>query len=372
MNRTTWPTVYLGDIAKIQTGKSNKEDSVADGLYVFFDRSQEVQRSNRFLLDAEAIIVPGEGSEFYPRYYEGRFDLHQRVYAITDFRGVDGKFLYYVLHYKRRYFAQVAIGSTVKSLRKGMFERFGFDCPPMSIQRKISSVLSTYDLAIQNNRRRIRLLERAARLIYNEWFVRFRFPGNECISAVNDLLTGWRTIRLSDVAHITMGQSPRSTYYNKSGLGLPFHQGVSDFGERFTTDRVYCTIQNRVAQPGDILFSVRAPVGRINLTPRPIVIGRGIAAIRSSSGHQSFLYCALKNQFFKEDMIGTGTIFNAITKQDLHDVELVVPPSRILKLFSDHVGPIDRQIETLHRSSELLKQARDALLPRLMSGRIAV
>ena len=232
-------------------------------------------------------------------------------------------------------------------------------------------MLSAYDDLIENNRRRIRLLERAARLIYDEWFVRLRFPGNERISVVNGLPTGWRIMRLSDVAHITMGQSPRSDYYNKSGLGLPFHQGVSDFGERFTTDRVYCTIRNRVAQPGDILFSVRAPVGRINLTLRSIVIGRGIAAIRSRAGHQSFLYCALKSQFFKDDMIGTGTIFNAITKKDLHGVELVSPPSRILKLFADHVGPIDRQIETLHRSSELLKQARDALLPRLMSDRIA-
>ena len=283
-------------------------------------------------------------------------------------------FVYYYLSLPRvvEWLERNAVGTTMPNLNSKIIGRVHLPLLSLQHQQQVSSVLSAYDRLIENNRRRMRLLERAARLLYKEWFVRFRFPGHERVSLVNLLPAGWRTARLSDVAHITMGQSPSSTHYNKAGVGLPFHQGVSDFGQRFTTDRVYCTVQNRLARPGDILFSVRAPVGRINLTIRSIVIGRGIAAIRSLTSDQSFLFYALKTRFFKEDMMGTGTIFAAITKKDLHDVEFGIPPARILKLFAANVGPIDRQIETLQRSNELLQQARDALLPRLMSGRIAV
>ena len=94
-----------------------------------------------------------------------------------------------------------------------------------------------------------------------------------------------------------MGLSPKSEFYNETGEGLPFHQGVTDFGERFPTDRVYCTVQKRIAEVGDILFSVRAPVGRINVANKKIVIGRGLSAIRSKSGDQVFILQQLKDKF---------------------------------------------------------------------------
>ena len=160
--------------------------------------------------------------------------------------------------------------------------------------------------------------------------------------------------------------------YNKDGNGLPFHQGVTNFGVRFPSHQTYCTVQNRMAEPGDILFSVRAPVGRINITTDKIVIGRGLAAIRSKTGHQNLLFYLLKSHFFKEDMIGSGAIFAAITKKDLHGVELMLAPSPIAEMFMEHVRPIDSQIENLQRTIENLTQARDLLLPRLMKGEISV
>ena len=169
-----------------------------------------------------------------------------------------------------------------------------------------------------------------------------------------------------------MGQSPKSIYYNEDGNGLPFHQGVTDFGVRFPSHQTYCTVQNRLAEPGDILFSVRAPVGRINITTDKIVIGRGLAAIRSNRDQQNFLFYALKNHFFKEDMIGGGSIFAAITKKDLHRVELLQTLDRVAEMFMEHVVPIDLQIEKLHQSNEQLTKARDLLLPRLMNGEITI
>ncbi|HNY50323.1 MAG TPA: restriction endonuclease subunit S [Smithella sp.] len=242
----------------------------------------------------------------------------------------------------------------------------------ISMQKNIASILSAYDDLIENNRRRIQLLEQAARLLYKEWFVHLRFPGHEHTKIINGIPEGWAKKRLCELADITMGQSPKSIFYNTDGVGLPFHQGVTNFGVRFPTHEVYCTVQNRIAEAGDILFSVRAPVGRINLTLDKIVLGRGLAAIRSNCGQQNFLFYALKSYFFKEDMMGGGAIFAAITKDDLHNVVLLLPQDYLVRMFMDNVIPIDMQISTLHQVTERLTQARDLLLPRLMNGEIAV
>ena len=169
-----------------------------------------------------------------------------------------------------------------------------------------------------------------------------------------------------------MGQSPKSIYYNEDGNGLPFHQGVTNFGARFPTHRTYCTVQNRLAEPGDILFSVRAPVGRINITTDKIVIGRGVSAMRSKVDQQNFLFYALKSYFFKEDMMGGGAIFAAITKKDLHGVELMQPSDQVAAMYMEFVRPIDIQIENLQQTINGLTEARDLLLPRLMNGKLSV
>ena len=283
-------------------------------------------------------------------------------------------YLYYFLrslHFHRQ----------VHSLRSGVaqpqlpirdMKHIKIPLPKLSVQLSIASILSAYDDLIENNRRRIQLLEQAARLIYKEWFVHLRFPGHEHVKIKDGVPEGWEKKPLGEIADITMGQSPKSIYYNEDGNGLPFHQGVADFGVRFPSHQTYCTVKNRLAEPGDILFSVRAPVGRINITTNKIVIGRGLAAIRSNRDQQNFLFYALKNHFFKEDMIGGGAIFAAITKKDLHGVELLQALDRVAEMFMEHVVPIDLQIEKLHQSNEQLTKARDLFLPKLMTGEITV
>jgi type I restriction enzyme S subunit len=248
--------------------------------------------------------------------------------------------------------------------------------PPLSTQRKIAAILSAYDDLIENNLRRINILEEMAQALYREWFVHFRFPGHEKVRLVDSPLgkipEGWHHKTLIEMAGITMGQSPKSIYYNLDRKGLPFHQGVRDFGSRFPSHKVYCTVQNRLAEPGDILFSVRAPVGRINIAKDRIIIGRGLAAIRSRFGQQNLLFYALKNHFFKEDMIGSGAIYAAITKKDLYEVELIQPSDLVAQTYMDCVQPIDSQIENLYRATEVLARTCDLLLPRLISGELDV
>ena len=120
---------------------------------------------------------------------------------------------------------------------------------------------------------------------------------------------GWEVKTLGQTCRITMGQSPASMYYNENHEGLPFHQGVTNFGERFPEDKIYCTIENRIAERGDILCSVKAPVGRLNLANKKIVIGRGLCAIRSFDGNQNFVYQQLKEVFKEEEFQWAGVRF---------------------------------------------------------------
>jgi type I restriction enzyme S subunit len=215
-------------------------------------------------------------------------------------------------------------------------------------------------------------LEEAARMHHREWFVRFRFPGHEHVKIIDGIPQGWARKPLIDLAEVVMGQSPKSQFYNEIGEGPPFHQGVTDYGFRFVTHRTFSSAVTKIAEAGDILVSVRAPVGRINVTRDKIVLGRGLAAIRSKSGHQSFLFYALKNHFYAEDIIGTGAIYAATNKKELEGQVMIEPPALLLREFEDQVAAIDSQIACLTTSNEKLAQARDLLLPRLMNGEIAV
>jgi type I restriction enzyme S subunit len=208
-----------------------------------------------------------------------------------------GRFLYYLLKGNIMEITSLGSGSVYAAINKSTIENLKIEIPSLQIQRKIAAILSAYDDLIENNTPRINILEEMAQTIYKEWFVKFRFSGHEKVKMVDSELgkipKGWAVKRLGDVCNIVMGQSPKSEFYNDTGDGLPFHQGVTNFGDRFPIDRMYCTVQNRIAEAGDTLFSVRAPVGRINIADKKIVIGRGLCAIRSRSGNQAFvLHCS--------------------------------------------------------------------------------
>jgi type I restriction enzyme S subunit len=265
-------------------------------------------------------------------------------------------------------------GSVYAAINKSTIENIEIEIPPLETQRKIAAILSAYDDLIENNTRRILILEEMAQTIYREWFVKFRFPGYEKVKMVDSELgkipEGWVVKRLEDMCNIVMGQSPKSEFYNDTGDGLPFHQGVTNFGDRYPIDRMYCTVQNRIAEAGDILFSVRAPVGRINIADKKIVIGRGLCAIRSRSGKQAFVFQQLKEQFKKEDTMGSGTIFKSVTKDDMYGLKILIPPEILLKGFEEIIAPIFAELKNLIVRNVNLRHTRDLLLPKLISGEV--
>ena len=313
-------------------------------------------------------LIPQDSQ--YERYVVSQSQMKLTV----DASRVDARFVYqyFRLPSTIQEILNRTITAGVPHINLGILKAFEIPLPPLSIQRAIAEVAQAYDDLIATNQRRIALLEDAARRIYREWCVHLRFPGHEAVPVKDGVPEGWAKLPLGDVAEITMGQSPESKYYNTDGDGLPFHQGVSDFGHRFVTHETFTKQATRVAAAGDILCSVRAPVGRLNLTRDNIAIGRGLSAMRSRADHQSLLFYQLDALFVEEDMIGGGAIFASVGKKELFGQLILQPSTGIAATFNRLAADIDAQIENLDSQNRDLAKARDLLLPKLMSGQLDV
>jgi type I restriction enzyme, S subunit len=167
-----WEDKALGSVAEITTGSSNRIDStVGDGAHTFFDRSQDIRTSDIYLFDCEAVIVAGEGQEFVPKHFVGKFDLHQRTYAIMSFRNLDGKYLFYYIHQHRGYFLSQAVGSTVKSLRLPMFQKMPVKIPCMKEQTNIANFLTAIDDKIAATQTQLQAVKQYKQGLLQQMFV---------------------------------------------------------------------------------------------------------------------------------------------------------------------------------------------------------
>lgn len=288
---------------------------------------------------------------------------------------VTADYVYYLsqTHYIRQLAVNSMTGASGRQRADAKYiGNIKWNFPDIEIQIKIVDILSAYDNLIENNNKRIHLLEQMAENFYKEWFVRFRFPGYEDVDFENGIPKGWKIVRLSDIADIIMGQSPESENYNTNCKGLPFHQGVGSYGDFYLIDDVYSTKGNRIAEANSIIFSVRAPVGRINITLNKIILGRGVAGINSILGYNAYLLWMLKNQFQQEDIIGNGSIFASVTKKELFGFKILMPNENLMQKFDSIASGIESEMRKISLINSNLKKQRDMLLPRLMSGKLEV
>jgi type I restriction enzyme S subunit len=295
------------------------------------------------------------------------------IVGFTPTPGVaDVVFVKYALDHAKQRFTGISRGATQDNLSLEKLLSQQLLIPPIEEQRRIASILGAYDDLIEVNRRRIARLEEMARRLFDEIVVRpiggLPEPGGAGHKI--DLPDGWKVEPLGTVARITMGQSPPSAELNTSGSGLAFHQGVTDFGELFPGRRVFCEhlTGKRIADKGDILFSVRAPVGRINCASEKTVLGRGVAAIRDRNGERAYLLAHLRSTFHTTDLIGNGAIYKAVTRGDVERVPIIRAPPQIASKLNGQLEEILGLNRTLYSSNTALVKSRDLLLPRLISG----
>ncbi|MFG1419981.1 restriction endonuclease subunit S [Xanthobacter sp. V0B-10] len=384
-----WRTEKLGDIARFKTGKLDSNAAVLDGKYPFFTCSQETLRTNTFSFDTECVLLAGNNAAgiFPLKYFDGKFDAYQRTYIITPLKKdiLHIRFLYYSLRLKLSEFRSISTGAATKFLTLGILNEAQIRIPSLKIQRRIASILGAYDDLIEVNRRRIAVLEEMARGLFEEWFVRFRFPGHEVLPIEDtpdgSLPTGWswgtasdlllfdprtRVPREGEKPFIPMGHLDTST----SLIAEPETRDGNS-GSKF--------------QNGDTLFARITPclengkTGLVRNLPGPDGVGFGsteFIVMRGGRAGPAFTYCLSRLPAFRDharmSMSGASGRQRART-DSVADFVIAIPPmNNLFDLFEKAAWPMLELVGQIGSSNERLAASRDLLLPRLISGQLSV
>lgn len=353
-----WRKVKLGEVADVKTGSSDVKDAVEGGNYPLFDRSMTIKRSDKYLFDDTAIILPGEGREFIPRFFSGKFDLHQRSYAIFPHqKEVHPRYLYYAVLKEKGIFSQWAVGSTVKSLRMPIIKSVEIALPSIQDQKRIASILSAFDDKIELNNKISRTLEQMAQAIFKEWFIE-----NKKLKMKNE--------KLEEIAEIIKGKKPQNIY-NKPRAGNLEYLLI----ESFTANNRFFTNDNTVPQSenGDSVIVIDgASSGRV-FRGRKGAIGSTLAVIKPKPRiSREFIFLLLKRAEPQLMKNLTGSAIPHLDKDFLKNYPVSVPTSEIMEKFTLIVRPILQKIVETENENQKLAALRDLLLPKLMSGEIRV
>ena len=375
----------LKTIADIQTGpfgsQLHKEDYVETGTpivtvehlgnRVFTEQNlprvsdSDKARLIKYTLSTGDIVFSRVGSVDRCSYVDKSHDgwmFSGRCLRVRPTELVDSLYLYYYfcLEETKQFVRNIAVGATMPSINTKLLGEVEIALPDLNNQKRIAAVLSSLDDKIENNQKLNDNLQQQAMALYAEMFLN---------SSDNNVTSG----TLSDIAAITMGQSPSGSSYNEDGVGEVFYQGRAEFGFRFPKRRLFTTEPKRMAETGDVLLSVRAPVGDLNVAYERCCIGRGLGAIHSKTGHSSFvLYTmfALRSQL--DVFNGEGTVFGSINRDALNAIPIDIPPVTEIDQFEAVAHPIDELIRAKYEENCRLEAIRDSLLPKLMSGEIDV
>ena len=332
------------------------------------------------------VLISAAGTIGKTVIFDGRDSYFQDsniVWIDNDELKVTNQFLYY--YYQTKPWIPTN-GSTIKRLYNEDIRSLIITYPSLSEQKKITKILSDLDSKIELNNRMNAELESMAKLIYDYWFVQFDFPDengkpyrssggkmvyNEKLN--REIPQDWSNGELQDIANITMGQSPSGDSYNEDRNGEVFYQGCTDFGLRFPTNRKFTTQPTRFAKTGDILLSVRAPVGTMNIANEDCCIGRGLAALNSKNGSITHLDGVLQHMKQIFDLRNSsGTTFGSITKGDLFSIPVVIPDKKTLQRFDEVTNPMFEKQNLIGSENQMLEELRDWLLPMLMNGQVTI
>lgn len=283
---------------------------------------------------------------------------------VVDERMADWRFVFYSLLLNREDLTIQAQGAAQQNLNQDLIRQFLINLPSLSMQRSVASILSAYDELIENSQRRIRVLESMARGLYLEWFIHFRFPGNESTTRVSSSLgaipQGWEVKRLFDLTKVSYGKNLPTKKLVNDGL-YPVYGAAKIIG-RYTE----YTKEQRT-----IVCGCRGSVGEMQITqPRCYVTNNSFTFDPAHEDDFFWLFQTLKERGLR-DVIG-GAAQPQITLDGISSVELLTPPLSLRGRYQEKVLPVFKQAWLLESQIQNLRRARDLLLPRLLSGQLDV
>jgi Restriction endonuclease S subunits len=317
-----------------------------------------------------------------PKFLKANKDLIENKILSTGFLGIQTEaketcdYLFYYIQTKefQEYKDAYVTGAVQESLTNESAKDILVIIPPLSEQSRIATILSWFDDLIEVKKRQNEILEKTAMAIFKSWFIDFEpFMYGEFVYSEElgkEIPKGWEVKKIGEVAEIIMGQSPPSKFYNEDGIGIPFIQGKGQLGKYTPQTTIFCSCDGKLARVYDILLTVRAPVGELNLADKEYIIGRGIASIRSNYWPFLFLYFNFNRELLKS--LEKGTTYDAIVKEDIENLLIVLPPSHILQSFHSLVEPLFQKIILNQKQIMTLRKIRDTLLPLLVFGKLRV
>jgi len=392
-----WEVVKLSDKAEVVSGFGFPLDyqGKRSGKYPFI-KVNDLNSTQKYVITADnfiddedlkalrakvfppnTIIFPKIGMAIYLNKFRilktwGTFD--NNIAGVIP-KEINPEFLFYYFLGKID-LKQLSGRTTAPSIRKTTLESILIPYPSLTEQQKIAEILSTVDEAIQKTNEIIAKTERLKKGLMQEFLTKGIGHKEFKDTEIGRIPKDWKITNLGnkELAEIIMGQSPPSNTYNREGKGLPFLQGKMEFGEIYPSPVLYCSQPIKIAEPNDILISVRAPVGDVNIAPYRLCIGRGLAAIRfnlNRVNHQFYFYYFQKIKNLLENL-GKGSTFKAITKEDLENLKIPYPPLSEQQKIAEILSTVDKKLGIEREEKAKLEKIKQGLMDLLLSGKIRI
>lgn len=379
-----WEKVKLKDIITIKKGDYITKREAKIGSYpVILGGQEPAYYVDRFNHIGKAIIISRSGASagFVSFWNEPIFVTDG--FIIEPNKDIVFEFVYYLLKSKQEELHNLQRGAAIPHVTPTLIYNLNIILPPYEDQLRIVSILSCYDDLIENNQKQIKLLEEAAQRLYKEWFVDLRFPGYETTPIIDDIPQGWKRLSAESFFNITIGKTPprtESQCFTDMYIGIPWIS-ISDMGESSTfifetseglTNEAVEKYNVKIIPAGTILLSFKLTVGRVAIATANMCTNEAIAHFKLSNEQQrEYVYCYLKNYHY--DSLGsTSSISKAVNSKIIKAMPFVLPENDLIEKFSKITAPLFNQIFIKLKAILELKQARDRLLPKLMSGEIDV
>lgn len=305
------------------------------------------------------------------------------IRALSEDIDVDYLYYYFNSNYFKGLVDTRVEGSVIPHLYQRDLVELKIPFPKIDEQKKISTLLRTLDNKIDLNNELNKTLEEIAQALFKRWFIDFEFPnedgtaykssgGDMVESELGMIPKGWSVKNLNDISLITMGVSPSSSSYNEENIGLPLLNGASDFQGKLIRPSKYTSEPKKICNEGEMVFGVRATIGNTVFADGEYALGRGVAAVKPNYDfYREFIYFTLNNSMDRLISSASGSVFLNLKKADITDLKLCLNEEIVTKFHKVTNNLINKVIEN-DKESEMLKQQRDSLLPKLMSGEIRV
>ena len=378
-------TVKLKEISTIKTGKLDSNAAVPNGVYPFFTCDPNTLRINKWAYDTEAVLLAGNNASgnYTAKYYSGKFNAYQRVYIIetANINLLNTRYLCYAMNLQLQLLKTMSSGSTTKFLTLGMLQGLEIPLPAISTQKKIVDILSAYDDLIENNQKQIKLLEEAAQRLYKEWFVDLRFPGHKTTPIVDGIPEGWSMCTAGNVIEFNpktplkkgcIKQSVPMTALSTSSMVLnssEFTMTESNSGAKFRNGDTLLARITPCLENGKTAFvaGITSEEGAVGSTE--------FIVMRAKKINPYMVYLLARTEEFRKTAINSMTGSDGRQRAQVDKImqfPYLLAPQSTLEAFSQLVEPIFEQVYLKNGQIAQLSQARDRLLPKLMSGEIEV